>query len=254
MRSQREKEREVEYMARREEQFLGKNIDQISDWMKEQGEIPSDSPVSSVVTPVKAASKGSETPRVEAGQGDEGGQGKKRRLFIAPEERVGDHMPEQYRHIRESERMVKDKFYLTCADLAAAGLSLNECTSAVVIVGRGMFGRSWKTSEESKESFDLDTAPDRRNLLEKLRQIEAQSVKLVVDMMVQGKEEGRMITHASDSTTKPRVGQFIGQGIHIGQNAAIPLPLLPIHGEKRKILLLNWEWGWRFSLPAVVFQ
>ena len=234
MRSQRQKEREVDYMARREEQFRGKNIDQISDWMKEQGEIPSDSPVSSVVTPAKEASEGIETPRIEAGQGDVGGQGKKRRLFTAPEERVGDSMPQEYRHIRESERIVSDKYYETCADLAAAGLSLDECTSAVVIVGRGMFGRPWKKSEDSKESFDLDTAPQRQNLLEKLRQIEAQRVNLMVDVMVKGKEEGRMITLASDSTTKARVGQFIGQGIHVGQNDALPLPLLPIHGEKKE--------------------
>ena len=56
----------------------------------------------------------------------------------------------------------------------------------------------------------------------------------MVDMLVKGKEEGKMITHASDSTTKPKVGQFIGQGIHIGQNSALPLPLLPICGEKKE--------------------
>ena len=43
-----------------------------------------------------------------------------------------------------------------------------------------------------------------------------------------------MITHASDSTTKPRVGKFIGQGLHIGTNDALPLPLLPIYGEKKE--------------------
>ena len=73
-----------------------------------------------------------------------------------------------------------------------------------------------------------------------------------------------MGTHASNSTTKPRVGQFIGQvvlhyhhhhsyhqhhihhnypthkhndyhqGIHIGQASALPLPLLPICGESRE--------------------
>ena len=130
---------------------------------------------------------------------------KKRRLFTNLEERDGDSMLEEYRHIRELEGIVSDKYYNTCADLAAAGLSLDECSSAVVIVGRGMFGRSWKKYDESKEFFDVDTVPQRRNLLEKLRQIEAQSVSLMVDMMVKGKEEGKMITHASDSTTKLKV-------------------------------------------------
>ena len=190
MRSQRLKEKEVDYLAKRDEQFLGKNIDQITDWMKEQGEIPSDSPVSSVVTPAKV----NETPRVEAEQRGEGAQGKKRRLFVGTEEEDSDSMPKEFRHIRVSERIVSDKYYTTCADLAAAGLSLDECASAVVLVGRGMFGRPWKKIQESKDSFDVDTAPQRQNLLEKLRQIEAQRISLMVDMMVQGKEEGRMIT------------------------------------------------------------
>ena len=148
MRSQRLKEKEVEYLAKRDEQFLGKNIDQITDWMKEQGEIPSDSPVSSVVTPAKV----SETPRIAAEQRGEGAQGKKRRLFVGIEEVAGDSMPEEFRHIRKSERIVSEKYYKTCADLAAAGLSLDECTSAVVLVGRGMFGRPWKKREETKSS------------------------------------------------------------------------------------------------------
>ena len=214
MRSQRLKEKEVGYTTMREEQFLGKNIDKIGDWMREQGEIPSStSPESSPTnTPVKVASKGLETPIMEKGQVDIGAKVKKRRLFTNLEERDGDSMPEEYRHIRELERIVSVKYYNTCADMAAAGLSLDECSSAVVIVGRGMFGRSWKKYDDSKESFDVDTVPQRRNLLEKLRQIEAQSVSLMVDMIVKGKEEGKMITHASDSTTKPKVGQFMGKG------------------------------------------
>ena len=52
-----------------------------------------------------------------------------------------------------------------------------------------------------------------------------------------------MITHASDSTTKPKVGQFIGQGIHIGQNAALQLPLLPICGEKKEDIAVQLGMG-----------
>ena len=69
MRSQRLKEREGGYTTRRDEQFLGKNIDDISDWMREQGEIPSStSPESSPTnTPVKVTSKGIETQIMEKG-------------------------------------------------------------------------------------------------------------------------------------------------------------------------------------------
>ena len=45
------------------------------------------------------------------------------------------------------------------------------------------------------------------------------------------KDEGHMI---SDSTTRRGVGQFIEQGIHIGQNTAFPLPLLGIRGEMKR--------------------
>ena len=45
-----------------------------------------------------------------------------------------------------------------------------------------------------------------------LQQIEAQSLSLVVDMLVKEKEKGRMVTHVSDSTKKKGVGQFIAQG------------------------------------------
>lgn len=76
-----------------------------------------------------------------------------------------------------------------------------------------MFGRKWKQIGDVKDSFDLDsdTAPEKRNLLQKLRQIEAESLSLVVEEMRKGKEEGHMVTHDSDSTTKRMVGQFIGQ-------------------------------------------
>ena len=71
---------------------------------KKQGESPSYSPVSSVVTPAKVI----ETPRIEVEQRGEGAQGKKRRLFVGTEEVAGDSMPEEFRHIRKSERIVSD--------------------------------------------------------------------------------------------------------------------------------------------------
>ena len=73
-----------------------------------------------------------------------------------------------------------------------------------------MSERKWK-KDGDKDSFDVDTAPEKVHLLEKLRQIEVESLSLVVEEMKKGQEAGRMITHASDSTTKRGVGQFIGQ-------------------------------------------
>ena len=89
--------------------------------------------------------------------------------------------------------------------------ALHECTTAVLTVANEMFKRNWKKSDEKKDSFDIDTAPDKIRLLEKVRQIEAEALCLVVEEIKKGKEQGHMVTHASDSTTKRGVGQFIGQ-------------------------------------------
>ena len=163
----------------------------------------------------------------------EGGSSKKRKLF-SYEDSESDILPVQYRHIRESERKVKDKFYETCANLSGEGLSLQECCSAVVMVGNGMFGRKWNHFDENKDKFDKNTLPEKIHILEKMRQIEAQSLSLVAAELQMGKEEGHMVTHASDSTTRKGVGKFIGQGFHIGQDSAFPLPLLGISGETKE--------------------
>ena len=52
MYQQRLRERDQEYKERREEEFRGRSIEQISELLRSQGEFPSDSPAS-VDTPVK---------------------------------------------------------------------------------------------------------------------------------------------------------------------------------------------------------
>ena len=72
---------------------------------------------------------------------------KKRKLYAgSPEQQdsLPDTMPQEYRHVRESERMVKDCFYKTCANLSGHGLSIAESQTAVVEVANGMFGIHWK--------------------------------------------------------------------------------------------------------------
>ena len=154
---------------------------------------------------------------------------KRKRSFICAEN-VDDPLPKRFRHIRNSERIVKDEFYKTIAKLSGAGLSVSESASAVVEVGNGMFARNWK-KEEDTEIIDLDTTPTKRSMVSANRMIESQSLCLAVEEVEKQKGEGRMITHAMDSTTKKGVGQFAVQGLHIGQGTAIPLPILPIHGE-----------------------
>ena len=97
--------------------------------------------------------------------------------------------------------------------------------------------------EDKDDKFDLDTTPHRTTTLEHLRRIEVQSLSLVVYEMSKGKEQGHMITFASDSTTRREVGKFIGEGIHIGQSAALPLPLLPLSSETRDDIALQLGMG-----------
>ena len=54
MRSQRQKEKSQEYKSRMGEGFRGKTLDQIGDWLRTDGEIPSSSsPETSASTPRK---------------------------------------------------------------------------------------------------------------------------------------------------------------------------------------------------------
>ena len=43
-------------------------------------------------------------------------------------------------------------------------MSLGEACRAVVMVGNGLFGRSWKEHSEDAEVIDIDTLPDCRNI------------------------------------------------------------------------------------------
>ena len=236
MKRQRMRERQdQEYIRKREENFRGKTLQQIEDFLESTGEIPlSSSPNTSTDTPKKTP-----LPPVE----EEVDMPKKRkRLYESGEESEDDDMPEKFRHVRSSERKVKEEVYQTYAALSGQGLSVDECSSALVMVANGMFGRSWTKAGEEK-TFGNDTLPEKMRVIEALRQIEAQSLNLVVLDMKRGKEEGHMITLASDSTTRRDVGKFVGMGVHIGKEGSIPLPLLGIGSETREDIALQLGMG-----------
>ena len=68
--------------------------------------------------------------------------------------------------------------------------------------------------------------------------------------MLNKSAEGRMITHAIDSTTKKRVGQIGAQGIHIGKDLPFPLPLFSVSGETTEDIALQVNLG--FEVMAAV--
>ena len=80
--------------------------------------------------------------------------------------------------------------------------------------------------------------------------IEAQSLALTAKEIITRSKQGRMITHAIDSTTKKRVGTFAAQGIHVGQNVPFPLPLLPICGKTTEDIALQTDFA--FEVLAAV--
>ena len=228
MRQERLKRRQEDYIQQQKEQFAFKDLDTIEKILTEEiGTLSSTD--TSPDTPVKLATRSSSsfaTPVQESSS-------KKRKLFIDNRQSQAEssEFPKDLAHLRHSERKVKDEVYLTIASLMGHGLSFKEAMHAIVDVGNGMFQRKWKHPDRDSEAYDLDTLPEIPNILAKVNLIEAETLSLAVDKIEEAKKDGKMITAAIDSTTKRGVGQFGTQGLSIGRDTPIPLPLLPIGGE-----------------------
>ena len=133
------------------------------------------------------------------------GENKKRKLF----ENEKDALPMKYRHIRDSAKKVKESVYGVVADLVGRGMSLNEEVQAILAVSNSLFDRTWSLQEKCDKDKDTrDMLPSLKSIREALGLIETQTVTQTVDKMVEGRNQGRMVTHAIDSTTKKGVGQF----------------------------------------------
>ena len=92
--------------------------------------------------------------------------------------------------------------FMTLADLKGLGLSTSEASSALIKVSNNLFGRHWKMLEEEESSFDLNTLPHPRNMRYVDELIEAKSLACISKEIEEASQAGRMITHATDSTTK----------------------------------------------------
>ena len=242
MRRERMRQREEEYRKQRAEQFAMKPIEECTEILvAEMGQLSS--PDVSTETPEKVPAS---SPQQQ--QQSSGTQSKKRKLFLdnetvsaprtrssiaatVPPDQEVPVLPPHLAHIRTSEKKVRDEFYLTMSSLVGRGLSFMESMHAVVDVGRGMFNTSWKMLDRDSDTYDVDTLPDIANVSKQLDLIEAETLSFAVDKIGEGKAAGRPITAAIDSTTKKGVGQFATQGISIGRETPIPLPLIPICGE-----------------------
>ena len=129
-------------------------------------------------------------------------------------------------------------------------MSLNEAVQAILAVSNGLFDRTWSLQEKCDKDKDTrDMLPSLRSIREALGLIETQTLAQTVDKMVEARNQGRMVTHAIDSTTKKGIGQFATQGIHIGRDSALPMPLINISGETTQDIALQIDHG--FNCLAV---
>ena len=96
MKNQRLKEKDKEYKSKREQGLHGKNMEQVEEWFRSEGELPSPSSSESEATPVKQ-SHSVETPvvPVEEAAGKEVIK-RKRRLFTSVEEMDSDPLPLEF--------------------------------------------------------------------------------------------------------------------------------------------------------------
>ena len=140
-----------------------------------------------------------------------------------------------------SERKVRPEFYQACAALSGQGLSIPESIASIVVVGNTLFGTVWTTTEESDTEYDCNSAPTPRNVRTALQLQEVEGMARIIEKVQEGKAAGRAITHTGDSTTKKGAGQFIVQGLSVGQETSLDLPILPIFGETTEDIALQCD-------------
>ena len=182
MRQERLKRRQEEYRKQQEEQFAFKDMEEITNMLREEM-----GPLSSTDTSIETPEKPRNT-RSSATLATESSS-KKRKLFIDNREASSESIdfPKDLAHIRHSERNVRNELYLTVATLLGHGLSFNEAMHAVVDVGNGMFLRKWKHPDKESETYDLDTLPVISNILYNVDLIEAETLSFAVDKITEAK-------------------------------------------------------------------
>ena len=119
-------------------------------------------------------------------------------------------MPKIWKHLRESERIVKVAFYKAVEKLISKyHCSKIQAIAAVIVVASHLFGRRWKFHEDDKEFIDLDTAPSTKAIRETGKAVEALALRCIVENMM--KRDDVVITYHDDGSKKKSVGSFTVQ-------------------------------------------
>ena len=151
--------------------------------------------------------------------------------------------------------------YLATAELDGYGISYRESQLAIMVVGNILFKREWKInivaqnvndddSNENENTYDCDTLPTKRAMRYMLSKIEASSLNLVAENLIEAKKEGHTITHSTDSTTRKVVGTYATAGLHIDNDIYLPLPTINVSRETTDNVVSGIKQGFELVAAA----
>lgn len=145
-----------------------------------------------------------------------------------------DPLPPEFRNIRDGNRSVKDSIWEAITKLDGFGFIYRNIEIAITVVANTCFGRNWKMSTEISNEDLKNTLPKKTSMAEMLKNIQVGSMQLVAKRLCEAKEEGHVISYATDSTTRKSVGKFAPCGLHISKEEYLPLLTLPVGSEVRE--------------------
>ena len=90
--------------------------------------------------------------------------------------------------------------------------------------------------------LDADTLPSKRSICDALEKIEVQGLAEAAKEILERIQDGDVVTHALNSTTKKYVGQFQVSGIHINKEEFILLPTIPVGKNQARTCRTSSTW------------
>lgn len=133
-------------------------------------------------------------------------------------------------HLRNSQRSVRDDYFLTVDTLQSVyHLSDNQAAAAVVVVGQKMFGLDWQLHGDGEE-ITLNTAPHRKRNIAMSRALEAQTLSRLVERIMENGSAS--VTLHDDGSRTQGTGGYSVAGVTVG-GEYYPLPTLSINSETR---------------------
>ena len=143
-------------------------------------------------------------------------------------------MPNKYRHVRESERKVREEIYSVMHLMSSKlHMSKRQIEGSIIAVANIVFDMDWKPFQP-KGVQDLNTLPSMRNSLHTEPLLEAMALNAIVQEMME-EENTSSITYSNDGSSMNGVGSFVVQSLTIN-GVQRTLPTLGIFTESRESL------------------